>query len=165
MKKTIVSFGVMLLLSATAIAAELQHQFNSPSFSGVGFSSHVLTIKQLEDQQRDKNKNAADALRAAAERAEANTPEARFLANLENRIYTGIADKMYDSIFKSGNACVVGTPCGTIPDIGGKFVSWSLGTDHWITVTITDKGNTSLNCSASSPYTCLTIRVPENSFN
>ena len=165
MKKIIGSIGILLTLSATLNAAELQHSFNSPSFSGVGYSSHVLTIKQLEDQQKDKNKNAADSLKAAAERAEANTPEARFLANLENRIYTGIADKMYDSIFKSGNPCTVGAPCGTIPDMGGKFVSWTLGSDGWITVTITDKANTSLNCTSTSPYTCLAIRVPENSFN
>lgn len=165
MKKAIVLFGVMIVASVTSIAAELQHQFNSPSFSGAGYSSHVLTIKQLEDQQKDKNKNATDALKAATERAEANTPEARFLANLENRIYTGIADKMYDSIFKSGNPCTIGAPCGTIPDMGGKYVSWTLGSDGWITVTITDKTNTSLNCASTSPYTCLTIRVPENSFN
>lgn len=164
MMKTVASLGIGLVLATTSIAAELQHQFNSPSFSGIGFSSHVLTLKQLEDQQKDKNKNAAEALKAAAERAAANTPEARFLANLENRIYTGIADKLYDSIFKSQNACTVGIPCGTIPDIGGKFVSWTLGTDGWITVVITDKGNSSLDCRATSPYTCLTIRVPEASF-
>lgn len=165
MKKIVVSLGILLTLSATLNAAELQHSFNSPSFSGAGYSSHVLTIKQLEDQQKDKNKNATDSLKAAAERAEANTPEARFLANLENRIYTGIADKMYDSIFKSGNPCTIGAPCGTIPDMGGKFVSWTLGSDGWITVTITDKANTGLNCASTSPYSCLAIRVPENSFN
>ena len=40
------------------MAAELQHNFNSPSFSGIGYSSHVLTIKQLEDQAKEKNKAA-----------------------------------------------------------------------------------------------------------
>jgi hypothetical protein len=165
MRKTLATVGLLLSLANPIGAAELQHQFNSPSFSGVGYSSHILTIKQLEDQQKDKNKNAADALQAAVDRAAANTPEARFLANLENRIYTGIADKLYDSIFKSGTPCTIGTPCGTIPDIGGKLVSWTLGNDGWITVIITDKINTGLNCAANSGFNCLTIRVPESSFN
>lgn len=121
-------FLIGCLFTSVSCATELQHQFNSPSFSGVGYSSHVLTIKQLEDQQRDKNTAAAAAIKAQAERDAANTPQAKFLANLENRIYSQLAKQLTDSMFGEGAKCtVVGVICGTIPDIGGNTISWQLG--------------------------------------
>lgn len=125
MKKVIL---ILCLAPVLSLAAELQHQFNSPSFSGIGYSSHVLTIKQLEDQQKDKNSAAAAALKAQAERDAANTPQAKFLANLENRIYSQLAKQLTDSMFGEGAKCTtIGVICGTIPDIGGNTISWQLG--------------------------------------
>ncbi len=116
------------LLPLTAISAEMTHQFNSPAFSGQGYSSHVLTIKQLEDQAKDKNRAAAEALKAQAERDAANTPTARFIANLESRIYSQLAKQLTDSMFGEGATCTTpGVVCGTIPDIGGNTISWQLG--------------------------------------
>lgn len=118
----------LLLVCGLANSAELQHQFNSPAFSGVGYSSHVLTIKQLEDQQKDKNKAVIDALKAQAERDAANTPQARFIANLESRIYAQLAKQLTDSMFGEGATCTTaGVVCGMIPDIGGNSISWKLG--------------------------------------
>lgn len=120
--------STLMLLSIVANGAELQHQFSSPSFSGQGYSSHVLTIKQLEDQQKDKNKALADALKAKAESDAANTSQAKFLANLESRIYSQLAKQLTDSMFGEGATCnTPGAVCGTIPDLGGNSVSWSLG--------------------------------------
>jgi hypothetical protein len=125
MKKVIL---LCWLIAGQSVATELQHQFNSPSFSGVGYSSHVLTIKQLEDQQKDKNTAAEAALKAQAERDAANTPQAKFLANLENRIYSQLAKQLTDSMFGEGERCTVaGVICGTIPDLGGNTISWQLG--------------------------------------
>ena len=62
MKKTSLILAVLALHVQAVVAAELQHTFSSPSFNGVGYSSHVLTIKQLEDQAKDKNKAQADAI-------------------------------------------------------------------------------------------------------
>ncbi len=53
MKTTITTLALMLV-TAGATATELVHQFNSPSFSGIGYSSHVLTIEQLEATRRQK---------------------------------------------------------------------------------------------------------------
>jgi len=88
-----------VLLPSLATAAELTHQFNSPSFSGVGYSSHVLTLYQLETQAKDKNKAAADAIKAKAESDALNTPQAKFTANLESRIYSQLAKQITDSLF------------------------------------------------------------------
>jgi len=119
---------IALTLPITAISAELQHNFNSPAFSGVGYSSHVLTIKQLEDQAKDKNRAAAEALEAKAKAEAQNTPTARFIANLESRIYSQLAKQLTDSMFGEGATCTTaGVVCGTIPDIGGNTISWKLG--------------------------------------
>jgi dTDP-4-dehydrorhamnose reductase len=82
MVKSIIATALMATIATTVNSAELVHIFNSPSFSGVGYSSHVLTLQQLETQAKDKNKAAADALKAKQERDSLNTPQAKFKANL-----------------------------------------------------------------------------------
>lgn len=116
--------SLLMLLSSVALAAELQHNFNSPAFNGVGYSSHVLTIKQLEDQTKEKNKAAAEALKAKAEADAQNTPTARFLANVEARIFSQLAKQMTDSLFGEGATCTgtssASSPCGQINNVGGE---------------------------------------------
>ena len=159
MKKLALLHG--LLLCAAVNAAEIQHNFNSPSFSGLGFSSHVLTIKQLEDQQRDKNKSAADALKAQADSAAANSPQARFLANLESRIYSQLAMQLTNSMFGEGQTCASSVQCGLIPDLGGNTVSWRLGDagiakeQGMIIITIVNNSN---------PSQTTTMMVPSGTF-
>lgn len=148
-----------ILVSSGANSAELTHSFNSPSFSGIGFSSHVLTIKQLEDQAKEKNKAAADALKAQAERDAANTPTARFIANLESRIYSQLAKQLTDSMFGEGATCTTaGVVCGSIPDIGGNKIEWSLGGGS-------DSGMIIINIqNLSNPTQITTMKVPAGTF-
>jgi hypothetical protein len=148
-----------ILVSSGANSAELTHSFNSPSFSGIGFSSHVLTIKQLEDQAKEKNKAAADALKAQAERDAANTPTARFIANLESRIYSQLAKQLTDSMFGEGATCTTaGVVCGSIPDIGGNKIEWSLGGGS-------DSGMIVINIqNLSNPTQITTMKVPAGTF-
>jgi hypothetical protein len=155
---------VLLCIAVTWISsgvnsAELTHNFNSPSFSGIGFSSHVLTIKQLEDQAKEKNKAAADALKAQAERDAANTPTARFIANLESRIYSQLAKQLTDSMFGEGASCTTpGVVCGSIPDIGGNKIEWSLGAGS-------DSGMIIINVqSLSNASQTTTMKVPAGTF-
>lgn len=118
----------ILLISTTAYSAELQHSFNSPAFSGIGYSNHTLTIQQLEQQNVEKHKALAEAIQSKAEAAALNTPQAKFLSNLESRIYSQLAKQLTDSMFADGTKCTEpGITCGTIPDLGGSTVSWSLG--------------------------------------
>ena len=65
MKKTLVSLGIFLSLSTASQSAELVHQFNSPSFSGVGYSSHALTIygQELSRKLAIAAEKKADALK------------------------------------------------------------------------------------------------------
>lgn len=149
----------LLLLPSVVIGAELQHNFNSPAFSGVGYSSHVLTVKQLEDQAKDKNKAAAEALKAQAERDAQNTPTARFIANLESRIYSQLAKQLTDSMFGEGATCTTaGVVCGSIPDIGGNKIEWSLGAGS-------DSGMIVINIqNLSNPTQVTTMKVPAGTF-
>jgi hypothetical protein len=68
-KTKIISLAAGILWVSVASSTELVHQFNSPAFSGVGYSSHVLTIEQLEATRRQKIKD--DLATAAAKEAAA----------------------------------------------------------------------------------------------
>ena len=151
--------GCILTVSTFSHAAEMQHNFNSPAFSGIGYSSHVLTIKQLEDQQKEKNQAKADALKAQAERDAQNTPTARFIANLESRIYSQLAKQLTDSMFGEGATCKApGVVCGSIPDIGGNSISWKLGDGS-------DKGMIIIDIvSLKNPTQTTTMKVPAGTF-
>ena len=123
--KTLILSGILAMPFAVS-SAELSHSFSSPSFSGTGYSSHVLTLNQLETQAKDKNKAAAEALQAKIESAAANTPEARFLASLESRVYAQLAKQLTDSMFGEGATCTSTVQCGILPDLGGNKVTWHL---------------------------------------
>lgn len=128
MRKTTI---IILAFCAPLQAAELAHQFSSPAFSGIGYSSHVLTLKQLEDQQKEKNKQSAEAAVARAAQEAANTPQAKFLANIESRIYSQLAKQITDSLFGTDGvpSCSAANPynqCGEV-NIAGNDITWRLG--------------------------------------
>ena len=66
--KLIITIIVTLFLSTSLFASELTFKFGSPSFSGVGKSSHYLTIENIEKTRRDaieaQKKADAKALKA-----------------------------------------------------------------------------------------------------
>ena len=116
------------ILTTVAHGAELQHNFNSPAFSGIGYSSHVLTIYQLETQAKDKNKSAADALKAKAESDALNTPQAKFQANLESRIYSQLAKQITDSLFGANGVpqcTMTNNVCGDM-EVAGNKITWTV---------------------------------------
>jgi hypothetical protein len=127
---------LLALLPSLTLAAELTHNFNSPAFSGIGYSSHVLTIYQLEQQQKEKNKAEANALKAEAERTEANKPQNRFKSNLESKIYNEIATKVSQSLFNGSCSQDTGS-CGNIANLGGNSVEWTVS-GGMITIRITN---------------------------
>ena len=126
--RTIIITVLASTIASTA-SAQLVHQFNSPAFSGQGYSSHVLTIEQLEATRK---KNIADAQRAAADKAERdarNTNLAKFLVNVESRIYAQLSKQLADALFADG-----GATSGTM-DFHGTNISWvKTGTDVTLTI-------------------------------
>lgn len=123
-----ITAAALIVASSMVSAAELQHNFSSPSFSGIGYSSHVLTLHQLETQAKDKNKSAGDALKAKEESDKLNTPQAKFQANLESRIYSQLAKQITDSLFGSNGVpqCVVSNGvCGEM-NVAGNNITWKV---------------------------------------
>ena len=123
-----ITTAVLIIVSSMVGAAELQHSFNSPAFSGIGYSSHVLTLYQLETQAKDKNKSAGDALKAKEESDKLNTPQAKFQANLESRIYSQLAKQITDSLFGTNGVpqCVVSNGvCGEM-NVAGNNITWKV---------------------------------------
>jgi len=99
---------LMCLIATTVYAGELTHNFKNPSFSGQGYSTHVLTIHQLEQQRKDKNKEDAQAAIDKAEREEKSTNMYKFKNNLESRIYAQLSKNIADSLFGEGGDIVDG---------------------------------------------------------
>ena len=103
MKRKINNFWLFLFLflSPKVISDEIVHQFKSPSFSGIGTSSHYLTIDEQEKTRRDEiAQDIEDALKEAEREAE-NTTLAKFLRNLESRIYSQLSRDIAESLFDS----------------------------------------------------------------
>ena len=72
-------------LDYNLLASELVHEFKNPSFSGNGYSQHVLSIDQLETQREEKVKDDEKSAKAAAERLEKNKTINKFITNVESR--------------------------------------------------------------------------------
>jgi hypothetical protein len=128
----------LILNLSSSYAAELTHQFISPSFNGQGYSNHVLTIEQLESSRRQKLKDERQATQDKAERDAKNTNLAKFLNNVESRIYAQLSKQLADQMFAEGGATQ-----GTM-DFQGTNISWvNNGSD--VTLTITEPNGTQTN--------------------
>lgn len=96
-KKVLIS--VFLTTSLSVSATELVHEFKSPAFSGIGYSSHVLTIEQLESNRKKAIKDEQKAELEKAERELKSTNAYKFKNNLESRIYAQLSKQISDKIF------------------------------------------------------------------
>lgn len=97
--KHVIALGAMLVFAAPAVATELVHEFKSPAFSGMGYSSHVLTIEQLESNRKKAIKDEQQAAIDRAERELKSTNAYKFKNNLESRIYAQLSKQISDKIF------------------------------------------------------------------
>lgn len=132
MKSKLVSLGVVLLTVSTMCSAELIHNFQSPAFiPGNGFSQHVLTIHQLEEAKKKEIKAEDLAAIAKAETAAKSTNLAKFLVNVEARIYAQLSKQLADQMFTEGTAT-----SGSM-DFQGSNISWVKSAND-VTLTIID---------------------------
>ena len=91
--------GSLLAKSLVSNAGDISHEFHSPAFTGQGYSTHVLTIHQLEKQRKDEIKDAAVSKQKEEERAKKSTNVYKFQNNLESRIYAQLSKQISDSLF------------------------------------------------------------------
>ena len=121
----------------TLTASEIVHEFSNPSFSGNGYSSHVLSIEQLQYNREKNVKDDAKSAAAAATRAENNTTIAKFIKNVESRIYANLSKQLVDNMF--GESCTGTCPTSGTAEVEGSTIYWVKDTStEIITLTITD---------------------------
>jgi len=101
--------GVIILLTATTVTAdEIVQKFKNPSFSGQGTSAHYLTIENQEKTRRDQIQDDIESALKAAEREADNTTLAKFIRNLESRIYAQLSKQLVDNMFGNEEASLFG---------------------------------------------------------
>ena len=134
------------VLSTPSIASELVHDFSNPSFSGSGYSTHVLSLEQL---RYSREKNIADDARsaaAAAERDANNTTINKFIKNVESRIYANLSKQLVDNMF--GTECESECETSGTAEVEGSTIYWIKDeTTEIITLTITSPDGTTTTMS------------------
>lgn len=113
-----------LLFTTTVWASDMVHAFRSPAFSGIGYSSHMLTIENLARTRKQSIKDVAKAEAEQAKIQASNTPLNTFINNLQARIYSQLAAQVTDAIFQAGEATF-----GVINLQGGATVTWQRAGD------------------------------------
>ena len=93
--------GIMLALifAQNIIADTITFKFKSPSFNGVGTSSHYLTIENQEFSRKLTIKEEIKAIQEEIEREKENSTLARFMRNLESRVYAELSRQLVNNLF------------------------------------------------------------------
>ena len=149
MKRTLISICALVLSLSIAAAPLGDYQFKSPSFNGVGYSSHVLTI---ENQEATRQKTRDDKVQSALDKAASdakNTNLSKFLNNLESRIYAQISQNVATAMF-ANNSCTVtsSSTCTGSINFQGSTIAWSRVSD-------------AINCTGSANGTCILLTVTD----
>jgi len=147
MKPRLLIIAATLLLSGLA-KAELVQTFKNPAFSGIGFSSHVLTIDSIEKSRKDAIEADKKSAIAKAEAELLNTPLNRFMSLFQSQIYAQLATQLSNNLFTNKCSAADGTaiPGCVNPTTGtfaldGNTVTWAKANDK-VTLTVVDAKGT-----------------------
>ena len=123
---------ILIFFSNALKADEMLFKFKSPSFSGINSSSHYLTIENQEATRKQAIKDEIEAYKDELAREADNTTLARFIRNLESRIYAQLSRQMVEQLFGE-------TPqtSGTL-ELEGNTIEYKVE-NELITLTITDE--------------------------
>jgi len=126
---------VLILISLISGAASAQplpdFTFKSPSFNGNGYSAHILTIENQEHNRRDAIQKEIQAKLEKEANEAKNTNIAKFMNNLESRIYAQISQNLATAMFAEG-----GSNSGTL-NFEGNIINWTKSSTE-ITLNVTD---------------------------
>ena len=141
-----------LMLLPTVANADLVHEWKNPSFSGIGYSAHVLGIEQL---QFNRQQDIDDAAKAEAERIERELEQStlnKFIRNVESRIYATLSKQMVDNMFAScGGEDEPACASSGTTEIEGATISWTKDETT---------GSITLTVDGADGYTEITIPGP-----
>ena len=91
--------AILCIVWAASEASPLVFQFHSPSFSGIGQSSHYLTIENLEKSRKQAIIDKEEREQRLLENELKNTAIEIFRRNLESLFYSNLATQILDNIF------------------------------------------------------------------
>lgn len=140
--------GLVTIMASVTASAELVQQFKNPAFSGQGWSSHVLTIDQIEKSRKDAIEAQKKADIAAAEAAANNTPMARFMNLFSSQVYAQLATQLSNNLFQNkcqgaDGAAIPGcvNPTTGVFSLDGNVVTW-VKSSTAVTLTVVDAKGT-----------------------
>ena len=140
--KKVMAILITIILTTICQASELTFGYKNPAFSGVGWSTHALSIAQIEFNREQGVADDKTAAEKAADRAAKNTTLAKFVTNVESRIFANLSKQMVDNMFGTNctedpdTTAIECPPDGqaTLPD--GSIVKW-VRDDTLETITLT----------------------------
>jgi hypothetical protein len=126
---------ISFLILSFAVVARAQplpdFTFKSPSFNGNGYSAHILTIENQEHNRREAIQKEIQAKLEKEANEAKNTNIAKFMNNLESRIYAQISQNLATAMFADG-----GSNSGTL-NFEGNIINWTKSSTE-ITLNVTD---------------------------
>ena len=145
---TIVTLMIGLFVAEVA-NAELTWGFKSPAFHyGNGYSTHVLSVEQLQFNRRKEQADEADAEARRIERELNNTTLNKFLRNVESRIYATLSKQMVDAMFAECDSTTTSCASSGTAEIEGSQISWIKdGTTGEISLTVVEEDGTTTTIS------------------
>ena len=142
----IIVISVLFFFPAFLLGDEMVFKFKSPSFSGLNTSQHYLTIENQQFSRKQAIEDDKQALLDEAEREANNSTLARFIRNLESRVYAKLSSQLVESLFGENPQT-----SGSI-ELEGNTIEYEVD-DEYITLTVTDENGETT-----------TITFPLNSF-
>ena len=142
---------VLIFLSGQSVASELTWGFKNPAFHyGNGYSTHVLSVEQLQHNRKEDLRKEAEAEAARLERELENSTLNKFIRNIESRIYSTLSKQMVDAMFADcADSC---SNTGTA-EIEGSVITWLKDTttgDITLTIVQEDGSTTTITVPAGS---------------
>ena len=142
----IIVISVLFFFPAFLLGDEMVFKFKSPSFSGLNTSQHYLTIENQQFSRKQAIEDDKQALLDEAVREANNSTLARFIRNLESRVYAKLSSQLVESLFGENPQT-----SGSI-ELEGNTIEYEVD-DEYITLTVTDENGETT-----------TITFPLNSF-
>ena len=102
--RSVLLFLFVALTAIGATASEIPWTFKSPAFHyGNGYSSHVLSVEQLQFNRKKELEDQRKSELARLERELENTTLNKFIKNDESRIYATLSKQMVEAMFAEGS--------------------------------------------------------------
>ena len=126
---------LIALMVTSAAADQLTFRFKSPSFNGVGYSSHKINLENISAARKKTIRDEIKSLQIQANLAAQRTPLNVFMTNLQSRIYSELSKQVTEQLFADTN-----NESGAF-DLDGNTISWYKLANQ-INLTVTDtEGN------------------------